>query len=59
MSYNNKHLLWWIMRAIDVCRAEGTTRHTLLSETLWKNLAAPEWVLPSIREKYEEYDNGR
>ena len=49
------HLLWWILKAIDACRAEGVRPDTLLSETLWKNLGAPAWVLPAIREKYETY----
>lgn len=47
-----KHLLFWIFKAIDACRANGTTRDTLLSETLWKNLGAPDWVLPAVRERY-------
>ena len=55
---NDKHLLWWVMRAIDACRAAGTRRDTLLSETLWQNLGAPDWVLPAIREKCEAFDAG-
>lgn len=50
----DKHLIYWILKAIDACRAEGVRPDTLLSETLWKNLGAPEWVLPAMREKYEE-----
>lgn len=50
------HLLYWIFKAIDACRANGTTRDTLLSETLWKNLGAPDWVLPAVRERYEAFD---
>lgn len=53
---NDKHLLWWIFKAIDECRATGTTRHTLLSETLWKNLGAPDWVLPAVKECYAAFD---
>lgn len=56
MALNKKHLLWWILRAIDACRASRSDRHTLLSETTWKNLGAPEWVLPAIREKYADLD---
>ena len=52
MSKN--HLLWWVLKAINACRAEGTRPDTLLSETLWKNLGAPKWVLPAIQEKYDE-----
>lgn len=55
---SREHLLWWVFRAIDACRAKGTTRDTLLSETLWANLGAPAWVLPAIREKYTEFDGG-
>lgn len=51
---NDKYLIWWILLAIKSCRAEGTRPETLLSETLWKNLQAPDWVLPAIREKYAE-----
>ena len=54
-SFNDKHLLWWVLRAIHACRGQGTTPETLFSETLWKNLGAPDWVLPAIREKYEEF----
>jgi len=49
-----KHLLWWVLYAINACRAEGTRPDTLLSETLWDNFGAPDWVLPAIREKYEQ-----
>ena len=54
----DKHLLWWIFKAIDACRAAGTTRDTLLSETLWNNLGAPDWVLPAVRERYQSFDDG-
>lgn len=56
-KFNDKHLLWWVLRAIDCCRAEGVSVRpgTLLSETMWKNIGAPGWVLPSISEKYEEF----
>jgi hypothetical protein len=55
----DKHLLFWVFKAIDACRANGSTRDTLLSETIWKNLGAPDWVLPAIREKYELFDARR
>ncbi|SHJ71215.1 hypothetical protein SAMN05444159_1291 [Bradyrhizobium lablabi] len=58
-QFNDKHLLWWVLRAIDACRSDGTRRDTLLSETMWKNLRAPDWVLPAIREKYQQFDPGR
>ena len=51
-NFNDKHLLWWVLKAIHGCRAHGTTPHTLLSETLWANLGAPDWVLPAVKEKY-------
>jgi hypothetical protein len=53
-KFNEKHLLWWVLKAIHGCRADGTTPQTLLSETLWKNLGAPDWVLPAVKEKYAE-----
>lgn len=51
------HLLHWIFKAIDACRALGTTRDTLLSETTWKNLGAPDWVLPAVKERYGAFDS--
>lgn len=53
-QFNDKHLLWWVLKAIDACRAEGVRPGTLLSETLWENLGAPAWVLPAMREKYAQ-----
>lgn len=53
-QFNDKHLLWWVLKAIDACRAEGIRPNSLLSETLWKNLNAPAWVLSAMREKYEQ-----
>lgn len=53
-QFNNKHLLWWILKAVDACRAEGLRPDTLLSETMWNNLGAPAWVLQAMREKYEQ-----
>ena len=49
----DKYLLYWIFKAVDACRAKGTRPETLVSETLWKNLGAPDWVLPAIREARE------
>lgn len=54
---NDKHLLWWVFKAIDASRAAGTTRRTLLSETMWNNLGAPDWVLPVVRERYAAFDD--
>lgn len=56
-QFNDKHLLWWVLKAINACRAEGTRPDTLLSETLWKNMGAPDWVLPAIREKYTDLED--
>lgn len=53
-NFNERHLLWWVLRAVSACRAEGTRPDTLQSETTWKNLGAPDWVLPAIKEKYAE-----
>lgn len=50
-QFNDKHLLWWVLKAVHACRAKGTTPDTLLSDTMWKNIGAPDWVLPSIEEK--------
>jgi len=49
-----KHLLWWVLYAINAYRVEGIRPDTLLSETLWDSLDAPDWVLPAIREKYKQ-----
>lgn len=57
--FNDKHLLWWVMRAIDACRAEGVRPDTLLSETLWLNLGAPKWVLPAMQEKYSQFRDAK
>ena len=51
-QFNDKHLLWWVLKAIDACRAEGVRPNTLVSETLWENLGAPKWVLQAMRDKY-------
>ena len=51
----DKYLLFWTLKAIIACRAEGTRPDTLLSETLWKNLGAPDWVLPAMHEVYERF----
>ena len=55
-TFNNKHLLWWVKKAVHACRADGTTPRTLLSETMWANIA-PEWVLQAMREKYDIFDS--
>ena len=52
--FNENHLLWWVMKAVHACRADGTRPETLLSETMWKNIGAPAWVLPAVREKYAD-----
>jgi hypothetical protein len=51
----DKHLLYWVLKAIDACRSGRVGPDTLLSETLWKNLGAPDWVLPAMQEKYAEF----
>jgi hypothetical protein len=56
---SDKHLLFWIFKAIDACRAEGVRPDTLLSETLWKNLGAPDWVFPAIWEAKNQYAEER
>lgn len=53
-----KHLLYWIFKAIDACRGgRGVAPETLLSETLWKNLGAPGWVLPAIKQARAEMES--
>lgn len=54
-NFNDKHLLWWVLKAVHACRWQGVKPDTLVSETTWKNLGAPEWVLPAIREKYADF----
>lgn len=56
MSNEDKYLLFWILKAVNACRAEGTRPDTLLSETLWKNLGAPQWVLPAVKEAYARFE---
>lgn len=58
MSNEDKYLLHWVFRAIDACRAEGVRPDTLTSETLWKNLGAPDWVLPAMREARQRLTDG-
>jgi hypothetical protein len=48
--FNDKHLLWWVLKAIQA----GQVEHDLVSEAMWKNIGAPEWVLPAMREKFYE-----
>jgi hypothetical protein len=58
MSNEDNYLLHWVFRAIDACRAEGVRPDTLTSETLWKNLGAPDWVLPAMREARQRLTDG-
>lgn len=51
----NKHLLWWILKAVDAAEGYGATRDHIL---LWVKQEAPAWVLPALREKYEALDKG-
>lgn len=51
-----RQLLHWTLRAVNACRSAGTRPETLLSETTWKNLGAPDWVLPAMCEKYGQLD---
>jgi hypothetical protein len=55
----DKHMLWWIIKAIDACRDTRVGPDTLLSPTLWNNLGAPAWVLPAIEEAYADYRRQR
>lgn len=48
--FNDKHLLWWILRAVDAAEGYGATREHILS---WVQHEAPEWALLALREKYE------
>ena len=52
--FTEKHLLWWVLKAVHACRAAGVRPNTLLSETMWSNIGAPDWVLPAMREKYND-----
>lgn len=52
--FNDKHLLWWVFKAIDEC--EFVSRDDLLDETTWKiAVEAPDWVITAIREKYADF----
>jgi hypothetical protein len=50
--FNDKHLLWWIMCLIREFGSDFHYDH-LLDENAWNTVGAPDWVLPSIREKHE------
>lgn len=52
-QFNDKHLLWWVLKAVD---AYDGGLESLLSETTWKLIDAPDWVLPAMREKYEIFN---
>lgn len=43
-EFNDKHLLWWVLVAVNQARP-------LLTELTWKDLGAPDWVLPALRNK--------
>ena len=51
-SFSDKHLLWWVFEAMDTYE---TPFEGLLDETLWKLLDAPDWVLPALKEKHEQF----
>jgi hypothetical protein len=53
-QFNDKHLLWWVFRAIDTY---DTSFDGLLDENLWKLIDAPDWVLPAIREKHAVFQS--
>lgn len=55
----DKHLLWWVFKAIEDVGGYGATRGHLLSAETWAGLNAPDWVLPALREKYEHFDQAR
>jgi len=49
-QFNDKHLLWWVIKAIahhplDVSFAD------LKDDELWIDIEAPDWVMPAIFEK--------
>lgn len=55
-QFNDKHLLWWMLQAVDQSGGpEGTeiTPETLTSDAFWKAVGAPAWVAAAMREKYE------
>ena len=51
--FNDKHLLWWVIKAIIEHDSEEAVRimESLYEPSYWNYLGAPEWVLPAIREK--------
>lgn len=52
----DKHLLWWVFKAIDAAGVGGIDRSLLLEPDTWSRLKAPDWVLPAMREKYAAFD---
>jgi len=57
--FNDKHLLWWIIKALEV--QEYYLLLEMQRERIWKDLGAPDWVHPAIREKiaiFERENNG-
>jgi hypothetical protein len=51
---SEQHLLWWIFKALD---AHTAHRYTLLREDTWKEIGAPDWVWPTIRQRYQTFDS--
>lgn len=51
--FNENHLLWWVLKAIDKCCIRSVD--VLTDESLWQQLDAPEWVLPAMEEKSRQF----
>jgi len=51
-SFNDKHLLWWVLKAIDDNELEWFQfREAIKKEKIWKDINAPDWVLPALLDK--------
>lgn len=50
-QFNDKHLLWWVLKAAGLFEVGSIE---LLDPTMLAEIGAPDWVLPALREKYEE-----
>ena len=50
-QFNDKHLLWWVLKIIDDVYHVGSI--DLLDEDVWRG-RGPDWVVPALREKYEQ-----
>lgn len=53
-KFNDKHLLWWVFRAIIASGENGLNQLDLTAPDTWEKIKAPDWVLPALHEKLED-----